>query len=172
MQTRVPRTGSAHTLDALEPVTKLFTLASLLCLVAAATGGCDEKLPASPPSKQAELPTGRAADYAGLIKELRSAGLRAERGEEVEQPFLSLKGKMIKIGDQDVQVFQYVDAAQVEAQAARVSPDGDTVGTSKIRWIGSPHFFKQDKLLILYLGEDEKVLKALEAVLGRQFAGK
>lgn len=79
---------------------------------------------------------------------------------------------MIKIGDQDVQVFQYVDAAQVEAQAARVSPDGDTVGTSKIRWIGSPHFFKQDKLLILYLGEDEKVLKALEAVLGRQFAGK
>lgn len=143
-----------------------------LLFLAAATTGCGEKLAESHPPQKAELPAGRATDYASLIKELRTAGLRAEPGAEAEQPFLSVEGKMIKIGDQDVQVFQYSEAAQADAQAALVSPDGVTVGTNKIRWIGSPHFYKKGKLLVLYLGDDAKVLKALDAVLGRQFAGK
>ena len=140
--------------------------------MAAALTGCGDRLQQSLPRQQAQSPAAKAADYASLLSALRAAGVRAERGEEVEQPFLSLKGKIIKIGDQDVQVFQYPDAAQVEAQAALVSPDGSTVGTSKIRWIGSPHFYKQGKLFVLYLGDDGKVLKALDAVLGQQFAGK
>ena len=140
--------------------------------MAAALTGCGDRLQQSLPRQQAQSPAGKAADYASLLGVLRAAGVRAERGEEVEQPFLSLKGKMIKIGDQDVQVFQYSDAAQVDAQAALVSSDGSTVGTSKIRWIGSPHFYKKGKLFVLYLGDDDKVLKALDAVLGRQFAGK
>jgi len=139
--------------------------------MAAALTGCGDRLQESLP-RQAQAPAGKPADYATLLSALRAAGVRAQRGDEVEQPFLSLRGTMIKIGEEDVQVFQYSDAAQVAAQAARISPDGGTVGTSKIRWIGSPHFYKQDKLLVLYLGEDGKVLKALEAVLGRQFAGK
>ncbi len=140
--------------------------------MAAALTGCGDRLQQSLPRQQEQAPAGKPADYATLLSALRAAGVRAQRGDEVEQPFLSLKGTMIKIGEEDVQVFQYSDAAQVAAQAARISPDGGTVGTSKIRWIGSPHFYKQDKLLVLYLGEDGKVLKALEAILGRQFAGK
>ena len=151
---------------------KFFSLISLLSVVAASATGCGEKLPEIPPSKQAAVPAGRATDYASLLGDLRTAGVRAEPGGEVEQPFLSIEGKMIKIGDEDVQVFQYSEAAQADAQAALVSPDGSTVGTSKIRWIGSPHFYKRGKLLVLYLGDDAKVIKALDAALGRQFAGK
>ena len=79
---------------------------------------------------------------------------------------------MIKLHGEDVQVFQYPNAAAVEAEAARVSRDGSTVGTTKLHWIGPPHFYKQGRLLVLYVGDESKVLKALEAVLGRQFAGK
>jgi len=153
-------------------VRKFFPLISGLAIMAAALTGCGDKLQQSLPRQQAQSPAGKAADYASLLSALRAAGVRAERGEEVEQPFLSLKGKMIKIGDQDVQVFEYSEAAQVDAQAALVSSDGRTVGTNKIRWIGSPHFYKKGKLFVLYLGDDDKVLKALDAVLGRQFAGK
>jgi hypothetical protein len=91
---------------------------------------------------------------------------------EVEQPFLSVAGTMIKVQDEDVQVFQYSSAAEMEAQAALISRDGTAVGTRKIHWIGSPHFFKQGRVLVLYVGQDKKVEKALEAVLGRQFAGQ
>lgn len=79
---------------------------------------------------------------------------------------------MIKVHGEDVQVFQYRNAAHADTQAAAVSPDGGTVGTTKVHWVGSPHFYKKARLLVLYVGDDAKVLKALEAVLGPQFAGK
>lgn len=79
---------------------------------------------------------------------------------------------MIKVSGENIQVFQYFHAAAADAQAALVSPDGSAVGTSKLHWIGPPHFYKKGKLLVLYVGGNAKALKALEAVLGRQFAGK
>lgn len=79
---------------------------------------------------------------------------------------------MIKVRGEDVQVFQYSNAAAMDAQAALVSLDGSAVGTTKLHWVGAPHFYKKGKLLVLYVGDHDKVLKALEAVLGPQFAGK
>ena len=111
-------------------------------------------------------------DSASLISTLRAAGASVEVVGEVDQPFLSVTGTMIKIQGEDVQVFQYSSAADMEAQAALISHDGTAVGTRKIHWIGSPHFFKQGRVLVLYVGNDDKVKKALEAVLGQQFAGQ
>jgi len=34
------------------------------------------------------------------------------------------------------------------------------------------HLYEKGKLLVLYVGDNEKVLRALEVVLGRQFAGR
>jgi hypothetical protein len=111
-------------------------------------------------------------DYASLIAKLRAEGVSVEPAGEVEQPFLSITGKMIKLHGEDVQVFQYPSAAQMEAQATPISSDGMAVGTRKIFWVGPPHFFKKEKLLVLYVGDNDRVLKTLTAALGRQFAGQ
>jgi len=79
---------------------------------------------------------------------------------------------MIKLHGEEVQVFQYPDAAAMETEAARVSRDGSSVGTTKPHWIGTPHFYQQGRLLVLYVGDEDKVIKALVAALGRQFAGQ
>ena len=79
---------------------------------------------------------------------------------------------MIQVNGEDVQVFQYAHVVAASEQATLVSPDGSAVGTSSLHWIGTPHFYKRGLLLVLYVGDDEAVRKALEAVLGRQFAGK
>ena len=60
----------------------------------------------------------------------------------------------------------------MEAQAAPISRNGMAVGTRKIFWVGPPQFFKQGRLLVLYVGDNDKILKALESALGRQFAGQ
>jgi hypothetical protein len=39
----------------------------------------------------------------------------------------------------------------------------------KIHWIDAPHFFKQERVLFLYVGNDEKVQEALKAALGPSF---
>lgn len=110
-------------------------------------------------------------DFASLLDGLRAAGAGGQVTGEVDQPFLTVKGRMIKVRGEDVQAYQYPGAASLEAEVGSISRDGTSVGNRKIHWIGTPHFYKKDKLLVLYLGDSDAVLKTLEALLGRQFAG-
>ena len=141
---------------------RIFLLSiGFVCVVAveSATGG--ENLPGPDQAQQKQSKSGPVIDYPSLISRLRASGAGVKPAGEVEQPFLSVTGKMIKLYDEDVQVFQYSSAAEMEAQAAPISRDGTAVGTRKIHWIGSPHFFKQGRVLVLYVGNDEKVEKTL-----------
>lgn len=144
----------------------------LLVFVAVGSTACGGKLPASNPPQQAKSHTGPGTDYASLVDNLRAAGVSVEPEGEVDQPFFSVKGTVIKVRGEDVQVFQYSDAAAADTQAALVSLDGSAVGTTKLHWVGSPHFYRKGKLLVLYVGDNDQVLKALQAVLGRQVAGR
>lgn len=144
----------------------------LLLVAAAGAVGCSGKLSGLDQPRQGESRAGPVTDYASLVANLRAAGASVKPGEEVDQPFFSVTGKMIEVHGEDVQVFQYADAAVADAQAALVSPSGSAVGTANIHWVGPPHFFKKGRLIVLFVGDNEKVLNALEAVLGRQFAGR
>ena len=148
------------------------SLIGLLFVVAVgcATGG--EKSPGPDQAQQKQSKSGPVTDYPSMIKSLRALGAGATAVGDVEQPFFSIKGVMIRVHGEDVQIFQYANAAAADAEAAPISRDGMAVGTRKIFWVGQPHFFKQGRLLVLYVGNNDKVLRSLEAVLGQQFAGK
>ncbi|HXG49808.1 MAG TPA: hypothetical protein VNN77_00180 [candidate division Zixibacteria bacterium] len=79
---------------------------------------------------------------------------------------------MIDLYGEHVQVFEYPDARRANAEAALVSPDGRTVGTTKPHWLGPPHFFKKGRLIVLYVGDNDKVVETLSRALGRPFAGE
>ncbi len=115
---------------------------------------------------------GPVTDYVSLIDNLRQAGATVEPAGEVSQPFFAVTGNIITVNGDDVQVFEYADAAAAEAEAALVSPDGSSVGTSMPFWVASPHFYRVEKLIVLYVGDSEAVTDVLESVLGQQFAGR
>ncbi len=115
---------------------------------------------------------GPATDYVSLIDNLRAAGATVEPTGEVTQPFFSVTGNIIVVNGGDVQVFEYADAAAAETEAALVSPDGSSVGTSMIGWVAPPHFYKAGRLIVLYVGDSTDVISVLEAELGQQFAGR
>lgn len=152
---------------------KLFLLSiCLLFVVAVGSTACGGKLSVSNQPQQGKSHGGPVTDYASLIDNLRAAGVSVEPEGEVDQPFFSVKGMMIKVRGEDVQVFQYSNAAAADAQAALVSPSGSAVGTTRLHWLGPPHFYRKGKLLVLYVGDNDGVLRTLEVVLGRQFAGQ
>ena len=93
------------------------------------------------------------------------------RAGAVSQPFFSAKGRAISVNGENVQVFVYASQGTAEAEAKRVSPDGASVGTSMMSWMAPPHFYRKGNLIVLYVGRDEAVLRALTTVLGPQFAG-
>ncbi len=148
-------------------------LAVRLAVVAAAGAvSCTSSASGLDQPRQGESRPSRVTGYASLAAYLRAAGASVKPGGEVDQPFFPVTGKMLQVHGEDVQVFEFAAAAVADAQAARISPTGGTVGTTNVHWIGSPHFYKAGKLLVLYVGDNDKVLQALAAALGRQFAGR
>ena len=111
-------------------------------------------------------------DVDALVGLLREAGVTAEQtGDIVEQPFFTATGQILKTNGEDVQVFVYDTVEAAEEDAALVSADGSTVGTTMLMWVAPPRFYTTGHMIVLYVGEDASVASALEATLGGPFAG-
>jgi len=113
-----------------------------------------------------------ALSYPALVTRLRDAGATVSAAGAVRQPFFSVGGRMLEVNGEDVQTFEYPTTLAMELDARQVAPDGDAVGTAvHIGWVASPHFFKQGRLIVLYVGGDAGVQSLLAKALGPQFAG-
>lgn len=143
-----------------------------LLVVAAIAWNCGADVSASDPPRQSEPRSAPVTDYKSLAASLRAAGASVRQGAKVDQPFFPVSGRLMEVDGEEVQVFQFADAAAAEAQAARISTTGTSIGTTKVQWLGPPHFYRTNAVLILYVGDSERVLKVLERVLGPQFAGQ
>ena len=116
--------------------------------------------------------SGPVTDYDSLVDNLRTAGATVEPAGEIIQDFFSVKGQAIKVDGEDVQVFEYSSEAAAETEAAFISPDGSSIGTSMPFWVAPPHFYKAGRIIALYVGENSAVMDVLGSVLGAQFAGR
>ena len=123
------------------------------------------------PAKTSEPESGDFLDTQGFMDALVSAGATVGLEGDIEQPFFSVPGQNITVNGEIVQVLEYLDTVLADAEAAQVSPDGSSVGTSMVSWIGPPHFYRAEQLIVIYVGENQSVIESIETVLGPQFAG-
>ena len=108
-----------------------------------------------------------------LIDPLLATGAEVKvTGEVVSKDIFSVDGSVFEVNGERVQVMNYGDAAALEAEATRISPDGSSVGTHMVMWVGPPHFFRSETSIVLYVGENSTVIEALTKVMGPQFAGR
>lgn len=116
----------------------------------------------------------QATDYQSLIDKLRAGGVSVDPAADgrLSQPFFSVPGRLVVVAGDPIQVFEYENTEAAESESRRVSPNGASVGTTMITWAGAPHFYKNGRLVVIYVGSNEEVLEALEKVLGPQFAGE
>ena len=148
-------------------ITKIMVLFfTLLAAGCSALGGPE-------PGQEVEgTPLGEGnADYDSLLEALRDAGASVEAKETLEQPFFEPIAQVITVNGQDVQVFEFENEQAARAAAETVSESGSSVGPTMMTWIDSPHFYRADRLIVLYVGSDDSVLTLLQDVLGEQFAG-
>lgn len=89
------------------------------------------------------------------------------------------KGEIVAINGDSIFVYEFADEATAKAEAAAVSPSGYTLtrseGASTLlthwEWIGTPHFYRKGRVIVIYVGDNLPLIQALETVLGPQFAG-
>jgi hypothetical protein len=85
-------------------------------------------------------------------------------------PYFEVPAQVVQVNTGTISVFEYGDATAARLEAARVSPYGSFVGNTSILWIGPPHFYRNGRLIVIYVGPSLEVLQPLEAVLGPPFA--
>ncbi len=103
---------------------------------------------------------------------------------DVEQPFFRAKGTVLRVSGSgikqpaEIQSYNYDDtdlgtdgAKAAEEDAGEIGPDGNPK-TTMVTWAAPPHFFRKERIIGLYVGDDPAVLKLLSDALGPQFAGR
>ena len=97
-------------------------------------------------------------------------------GKDVEEDILKGERKWLTIDDsENLSVYLYERNEKMEEDASYIDEDGCSYNNGKtaynISWISWPHFFKADNMIVLYVGENEVILNAIEEIIGVQFAG-
>jgi hypothetical protein len=150
---------------------KQWIVSLLLMFFVPALTACGTRATPTPTPAPSEA-AGTIEDQTSLVAALEAAGATVELGEPVTQEFFAVEGQIIKVNGQDVQVFEYDSPEAMQSDAALVSPDGGTIGTSSVMWMDAPHFYKSGKIIVLYVGSDEVTVSLLDQTLGPQFAGQ
>lgn len=115
------------------------------------------------------------SDYAAFLGLLTENEFQYTEEKPNADSFLSVEQKPIFIGEEIISIYEYNSTQEMEKDSAYIDKDGCGISRPgeevKIDWISSPHFFKQDTLIINYVGEDELILKFLTENYGAEFAG-
>lgn len=123
------------------------------------------RVPPRTTASAAKLPDAAAREHLSadrLASQLQAAGLKVERKGSVRQPFFTVPARVLAIGADEIEVFEFASAQDAEKAAATVNPDGGTIGTSAMHWMAPPHFHRRDRTILIHLGDTAEVRSAIE----------
>jgi len=126
------------------------------------------KLPSSNYSPQFD---GKVIDSQSLVSTIKSKGLVVEQIEKIDDSAFEVPIQVISIGGMNLQVYEFDSESDVSIAKEIVSSDGTEIGLSVIRWMDTPHFYSQGKIIVQYIGHNSEMLNLLDLFLGNQFAG-
>jgi hypothetical protein len=144
-----------------------FAASMLLVTGAAASVACRSN-PAAP---------GDLGSAQALTTALTEQGATVVRLEQMPATShcLSVGALRLSVNGENVYVFEYESADAANMDASTVSPDGSAINSAGrgcfIRWTGPPRFYKKDRLIVLYVGSNQDLIRTLDRVLGPPFAG-
>lgn len=89
--------------------------------------------------------------------------------------FLSKTKKRMVIGKDALEIYLYNNNEKMEDDAKNINMNGfgysDGNKSMVIDWISYPHFYKKGNIIVLYVGENEKIISDLNDIMGDQFIG-
>jgi len=108
---------------------------------------------------------------AAFVAALNAQGAQAEATDRgVAQPGLAVKGRVIKVNGGEVWAFEFADAAAAKVAAAEYKPGGSTGITPAKIW--APIVWQYDRLVVIYTGQADDIVKPITAIAGKPLSGK
>lgn len=109
-----------------------------------------------------------------LVSEIKSKGYEVEV-MNASKDFLSGTRKRILTNNEAIDVYLYRSSFTMERDAKGITPNGfgydGLLKALRVSWVGEPHFYKKDNIIVQYIGSNKRVIYDLRDILGEQFAG-
>lgn len=86
---------------------------------------------------------------------------------QINQPFFSVSGRIIRVDGAEIQVFDYPSTGARANDSILITPTGRQIGETIPTWIGQPNFWAKDQLIVLYVGDKRDTIDLLTQVLGQ-----
>jgi hypothetical protein len=107
-----------------------------------------------------------------FVKDLEAKGYKVveQKQEAGVDPytFFSVYARNIEVDGKVISIYEFKDEETAEAESATITGAGYIIGNAMVDWVDTPHFYTKGKLIVNYVGKDEKLLKDLESILGKE----
>ncbi len=90
--------------------------------------------------------------------------------DRLTQPLFSVPDDPMLVNGEVVHVYAYEQQGQANAEQVRITDNGVELNGQIVQLQGTPHFFRAGRLIVLYLGQDQTVLQALQNILGPEIS--
>lgn len=88
-------------------------------------------------------------------------------------PCFSVNPRGLLVGGGSLEAYEYRDQSSAAVGIARVSPGyhaAQLAAAGLTKEATSPHYYRGDRLLVIYRGTNARVVEALDGALGPEFA--
>ena len=153
-----------------------FSLAVLMFLLCSCSGEIAREADESDVGTETQNENADIGGFAEFIDNLDKDGIEyiLGEGEDTEQ-FFSVPRQFVLIGEDIISVYEYPSSDEMEADAACVDRGGCSISVPgrfvHISWSSLTHFYKKDRVIVNYVGENERIISHLIEHYGAEFAG-
>lgn len=108
-----------------------------------------------------------------FVQALRNQGLTVSLAGQISPSangFFSVPADQVRVNDSQVNAFVYPSTEAAAREAALISKDGQPSPTTRVSWGSTPHFYRQDSMIVLYVGCATEVVDALQKTVGAPIA--
>ena len=100
-------------------------------------------------------------------RDLEKSGAKVEE-TEASQSHFSIDNKDYTIDGERISVYEYDEdaASTLKNDLSTVTNNGATINNKDVKWNKKAHIYKKGRIVVVYDGDNEKVLKVLNDTLG------
>ena len=100
-------------------------------------------------------------------RDLEKSGAKVEE-TEASQSHFSIDNKDYTIDGERISVYEYDEdaASTLKNDLSTVTNNGTTINNKDVKWNKKAHIYKKGRIVVVYDGDNEKVLKVLNDTLG------
>ena len=111
-------------------------------------------------------------DTKSFIDDMKHLGYGVEQMNTTEGHELNSSQTILIIGNAEISVYEYKDVNSLKKAVSWVNGTGDITGKGAITWVSYPHFYKKNKIIVIYYGNDYKINSDLKKIMGKPFSGE